>query len=247
MDVVVDQVVAVLQVLAFGDAVGGDQKVNVRGRQVGVEVVSLLRSRREATEQDIQIRRDAFVARHLFRPSDERAVPPMALLHVRPTVFVEVVRGVSKGREYDHFDVFRIERGRGLVVNQLDQSLEFLVLVSTDVDDFSPKGIKNFEIFSQIFLPSCNVHVGQRHLHFFADHTFFVAPIRIPIERLVVHPGFDAFPFVELALFNFGQGAFDELDDALEGDAEGIDGALKALEQVDAHQDTQAIFTTRLR
>ena len=154
----------------------------------------------------------------------------MALLHVRPTVLVEVVGGVCEGRENDHFDVSRIEWGRGLVVNQLDQPLEFLVLVSTDVDDFSPKGIKNLEIFSQIFLPSSDVHVGQRHLHFFANDTFLVAPIGLPIKRLVVHPRFNAFPFVELAHFNLGQGVFDELDDALEGDAEGIHGTLKALQ-----------------
>ena len=142
VDVVVDQVIAVLQVLAFGDAVGGDQKVNVRGRQVGVEVVSLLRSRGEATEQDIQICRDAFVARHLFRPCDERAVPPMALLHVQLHSVKEVLSGVRKGCEHNDFDVFRIERGRGFVINQLDQSLELLVLVPADIDNFVPQSMK---------------------------------------------------------------------------------------------------------
>ena len=54
MDVVVDEVIAVLEVLAFGDAVGPDEDVDLVGI-VGHDCRLFLRERREKGEQGLKI------------------------------------------------------------------------------------------------------------------------------------------------------------------------------------------------
>ena len=55
MDVVVDEVVAVLEVLAFGDAVGADEDVDLAGL-VGQDRRLLLGAWREEREQGLESR-----------------------------------------------------------------------------------------------------------------------------------------------------------------------------------------------
>src|ERR1035438_132355 len=54
MDVIVDEIVAILKILAFGDAISGDQQVNLAILGHGLDLRSILRDRRKVRENVVK-------------------------------------------------------------------------------------------------------------------------------------------------------------------------------------------------
>ena len=114
VDVVVDQVVAVLKVLALGDAVGGDQDVDLAGRG-RVDHGAFLGERREGGQDRGEIPADLgqvssgccrYAGHHgaECRPSSSKAQSAMLV--------VEVVGGVGKGGEDDDLAIAGVDGRR---------------------------------------------------------------------------------------------------------------------------------------
>ena len=121
VDVVVHQVVAVLEVLALRDAVGGDNDVHVAAEKLRRHHVALLRRGREAGEHLLHMRghglyragaavsgnlcaRKAELARRKFRD-----------------VLIEVVGGVRERGEHEHLTIAWVDGALYLLANLLAQ------------------------------------------------------------------------------------------------------------------------------
>ena len=120
VDVVVDQPVAVLEVLAFGDAVGGDEQVEFA--LVGVFLGPLLGPRGERGENRGQILAQAG-ERGLVAAGagDQRRVDAEVCLRPRGKLLVEITGGVGEGGEDDHLAVAGVDRVAALVLDHLAQ------------------------------------------------------------------------------------------------------------------------------
>ena len=110
MNVVVDAVVAVLQVLAFGDAVGCDQDIDVLLASRHKDV-SVLRSRREACE-DVVERRLKVLQRGsaVDRAADHAAVEAVLVHDVPADIIVQILCRVGECCEYQHLLVAGVDR-----------------------------------------------------------------------------------------------------------------------------------------
>ena len=113
MDVVVDEVVAVLQVLAFGDTVGADQQIDFV-RLVRQHHGFLFRARREQGEQFLKIVAalvgaafDGGLRRTLA--GDLGAVKSELGQQLWREVCVQVIGGVGKGGEDQHLLVAGVD------------------------------------------------------------------------------------------------------------------------------------------
>jgi len=82
VDVVIDQIVAVLKVLSFGDAVRGDEQVDAALLWQGVQLLAMLGARGEVDQDMIKVRLTFKPCRSVGRPillgpADKGTVNPM--------------------------------------------------------------------------------------------------------------------------------------------------------------------------
>ena len=160
VNVVVDQAVAVLQVLAFRNAVGGDQKVNVGAiRHQGGFV---LRAWREAGQHVVQVRLefgDGGAALH--RSGDQRSVQTVLFPGKCADMIVKILRCIGKCREYDDFFVAGVDRMLDFFRYCIQQHSQFAVVCRCDLRYGLQQHSQRMLIFLQVFAPGHIVHVGQ--------------------------------------------------------------------------------------
>ena len=133
VDVVVDHVVAVLEVLAFRNAVRRDQDVDLV-RPPRHQHVPPLRTRRKAGEDRVEVgpqtrRRRASVN----RARDLRRLEPELRLCRARDVGVEVVRRIGERREDQDLPVAGVERMRDFLPDQVQERLQLRVVRGRDV------------------------------------------------------------------------------------------------------------------
>ena len=130
VDVVVDEVIAVLKVLAFGDAVGGDEQVNLAVLRHGWNLVAVLGTRRKVGEDLVEVAlAEGGVV--VSAAGDQRDVD--AQFFVRPIVqrVEQVSGGVGKGGEDEDFAVGLPELvGGGVFDLVVDELLQLSSLAS---------------------------------------------------------------------------------------------------------------------
>ena len=109
MDVIVDQVVAILKVLPLGYAVGADQDVQL-SRIIGHDLVLLFgaggKERQDGLEVIVFLERGSRIA----RSGDNAAVNILRLGEMRRELIEQVVRGIGIGGENDHLAVAGVQR-----------------------------------------------------------------------------------------------------------------------------------------
>ena len=103
VNVVVDQIVTVLQVLAFGNTVGSDQHIN-RSVVIGHQQMLVLGNRREAGQDGLQITMQ-ILDRGLTIDSTRNhgCIQPISGFDVFADMLVQIVSGVCEGGENNDF------------------------------------------------------------------------------------------------------------------------------------------------
>ena len=153
MNIVVDQIVAVLQVLTFGNTVRSNQNVDF-GRIVRHEHIFALGNRREAGQHMIERCFQAANGRFAVRTSgNHRRVQSMARFHMGADLIIQVVCRVRKGRKNDDLPVARIDRMGDLIVQQLKERLELAVMRRCDVVHHQKQQLQILRILRQLSSP----------------------------------------------------------------------------------------------
>ena len=168
MDVVVDEVVAVLKVLAFRDAVRTDQQIDLGGlawQHHGL----LLGARGEQRQQLLEIvtllergLRSAFAG-------DLGGVQPLPGKHLGRQVGVQVIGGVGEGGEDQHLFVAGVDRVCDFAQHVGLEVLKLGVVFGRDAMHLGQQGIDEQQVGLQFALPGWEVHVGQADLDFAAN------------------------------------------------------------------------------
>ncbi|MDT4859983.1 hypothetical protein FQZ97_945170 [compost metagenome] len=120
MNVVVDQPVAVLQVLTFGNAVGGNQQIQLAF--LGHVGRALFRAWREGRQYGCQIGTQAG-DRSLVAAGagDQGRLHTQGFIGPGGELLVQVARRVGKGSEDDDLAIARIDRALALISEHLAQ------------------------------------------------------------------------------------------------------------------------------
>ena len=153
MNIVVDQIVAVLQVLTFGNTVRGNQNVDF-GRIVRHEYILALGNRGEAGQHIIERCFQAANGRFAVRTAgNHRRVQSMARFHTSADLIVQVVCRVRKRRKNDDLPVARIDRMGDLIVQQMKERLKLAVMLRGDVVHHQKQQLQILRVLRQLASP----------------------------------------------------------------------------------------------
>ena len=173
MDVVVDQVVAVLQVLAFGDAVGADQDVDFAGL-VWIDRCLFLGTRREQGQQTLEIVALAAAGHCSESGRGGLATGDLACMYlidaqqITGQVVVQVIGRIGKRSEDQHLLIAGVDGRIELAGDEVFQVLQFGIFGRSDLGHFTQKFVDEQQIGLQILLPRRQIHVFQADLDFLA-------------------------------------------------------------------------------
>ena len=249
MDVVVDQIVAVLEVLAFGNAVRGDQDVDLvvvvreekrlflgkRGeeREDGVEVHLELRNR----------------GTPVLRAGDHGRVQAELFLRERRDVLVEVGGRVGERGEDQDFPVAGIDRILDLLLNLRHQVIELGIVFRRDVRDHGDQQVERVDVFPQMHPPIGPAHIGKGDFDLASNGENVVGDFLV-IVLLCGIDGIGEFEKIHVADFletvDCGDGSFDQSLDPLQCEVKRINGTFQTLQEADAHQATDSKFASDL-
>ena len=248
MDVVVDKVVAVLQVLTFRDAVGGNQNINVSGI-TGHQQFLVLGYRRKTGQNGIQITmQTGHGGAAIHVAGNHGGMQPEVFQHIRAHIVVQVFCRVRKGSEDDDLPVVRVDGMFHLVFQHVQQLLQLAVILRRDVPHHENEKLQGFLVLGKAPAPGDIVHVTDLNFDFAANGEDIAFTLVIGIQLVQV---------ADVCQVQCGGGrlviGIDTLDgiinqfaDALEGQIEGIDRALHTFHQVDCHQTANTLLTACL-
>ena len=134
MDVVVDQVVAVLQVLTLRDAVCGDEHINDLWL-LREEFVFFFRDRREECQYTIEIGWHSFNGGTDSVACHQTHMQSCFFFYQRSQVIVKIFCCIGEGCENEHLLVVAVNGMCKLLSQVLNKHLEFAVMLRVDVLD----------------------------------------------------------------------------------------------------------------
>ena len=246
MNIVVDDIVAVLKVLALGDAVRRNQDVDIL-LTCRAQRIPPLGDGGEAGEHRVQVCAQAGNGRlALHRAGDLSAVQAVCRLDKRRNLLIEVIRRIGKRRKDEQLAVARVDGVRLLVADQLEQGLQLGVVLRRNIAHHRGQQLQILGVLLKLMQPRGVVHVGNVDTHLFADRE----EIRVLVVVIKVRSGHDFGQLHDLFPALIGVNDFDgvgyELADALQSQLEGVHGRFQSLEQVDAHQPADTFLAAHL-
>ena len=249
VNVKINQVVAVLQVLTFGNAVRRDQHVNFR-RIVGQQQRFVLGDRRKTGQDRVQVRITQLCGGFaVHRAGDHRRMQPELFQQIGTEIFIQVIGGIRKRRKHDHLFVVAVDRAADLPRNQPNQFLQFAVVLRRDIRYHIVQQIQRLTVLHQAGAPTLIFHIRQIDFELFAEGeqrvVVQVFRVKIFIVGHIAHFQHAGTHFVVCA--DRLDRIVDQRADPGKRQLEGIDGAFHALHQVDCHQPPDAPLTARLR
>ena len=133
-----------------------------------------------------------------------------------------------------------------LVADQLEQGLQLGVVLRRNVAHHRGQQLQILGVLRKLVQPGGVVHVGNVDAHLFAD----CEEIRVLVVVVKVRAGHDFGQlhdlFPALIGVNDLDGVGNELADALQSQPEGAHGRFQPLEQIDAHQPSDAFLAAHL-
>ena len=162
MNIVVDKVVAVLQVLTLADAVSTNQHVNL-SLDIREQCFFFFGYGREEREDLVEIKFLTNLERgaSLYVTSDESRMQSVFLKDCRRKVLIEILSGVTERRKYDDFLVLTVDGIIELVAQVSNQLLEFTVMLRRNVGKHNKQELEVLIVAGEIFTPRDVVNVGQ--------------------------------------------------------------------------------------
>ena len=147
---------------------------------------------------------------------------------------IEIVHRVRERAEHEDLSVLFVEGAFGLLLDELSQDAQFLVALGRDLAGVAKQLLKHADVVVDVLPELQSVEVGGIHMYLrrgavFREIVLVVEHGRVYLRHVML--GDELLRLVQHPL-----GGEVTLVDALKGDAERVDGALKALEQVHPHE-----------
>ena len=158
VDVVVDQVVAILEVLALADHVGSDEHVQL-ARFLGHRKATLFRVRREQRHDLLEVEAYSQGRLRAMAASRDDSCIKADVGECGSEFPVEVVGGVSERGEDEYLAVTLVDRVLSLVHNQLLELAEFEIMLGRDLAHLAEEFPQGLTIVPQVALPGLDVEV----------------------------------------------------------------------------------------
>ena len=173
MDVVVDDVIAVLEVLPLGNAIGADEEINLAFllRQDGSFVFRPGRKEGEQRLEIVGFRECAFLP---IAAGDFRGMQLLRFQKMLRQMLVEVVRRVCERGEHEHLSVPGIDGRREFAEDRGFEVLELGVVGRCDLPHLGEQPFDDGKIAPEFLLPTREIHVGKADLHLVANRFFLV-------------------------------------------------------------------------
>ena len=246
MNVIVDQIIAVLQVLTFRNAVCRNQHINFRGT-TGHQNIPVFGNGREAGQHVVECCLEAFDrGTSVNRAGNYSGIQPIFLLYKRTHIVKEVLCRIRKCRENQHFSVAGIDRVLNFFRQQLEQFLQLCVMLRRDICHHKGQQLQNFCIFPKLRTPALPVHICKVDFDFFADGekvSVFIVHVKIVSGHVVYIQISVAGAF---KLVNGLNRTINQFLDAHQGQLERMYRAFQPFQQVDTHQPTNTLLTASL-
>ena len=231
VNIIVDQIIAILQVLAFGDTIRRNQNINFRCA-AGHQHIPVFGYGRKAGKQVIQSPLQTLDGAAAIRTAgDNGRIQAILFLDKRRDVLIQVFSGIGKGREDHHFFVAGIDRILDFLGNQLHHRLQLGVILRGNVLHHGGQQSKLLRITPQHFSPAFIIHISQIDLGLLANgKEIGILIFHIEIGGIIADlKHIQIAPAGTLKFINGFDGAHDQVLDAFQSQAEGMYRALQAL------------------
>ena len=233
MDVVVDQTIAILQILPLGNAVGGEQDIHLTQRPILVR--QFFGDRREVTQNLPEAG-----SRKLERPcpvtvtGQFSALQPEIVLQAGRQLVEQVICGIRESSEHQHLAVTRVIGLAYLLLNELPQPDKLRITLRRHTLGIAQQLVKLPDVEVQIIRKPEGVDITQVNMHLPPGSEFLriIVIIKLSsltdivgsprsVSRQVVQP----FPKI-----------FASLQNPLQRDAETVHRRFHTLQHVDPHE-----------
>src|SRR3989339_363769 len=168
VNVVVDEPVAILKVLAFGDAIRGDEQVelSLAGQLFRTFFGARRECRQDRGEVPAQVGERCPVA---SRPGHQRAVDTETFQRPGGQMFIEVMGCVGKCGKDDNLAVSGVDGVEALLLDDLAQGIELGVACGADLLRGGMKGRQAVAVLDKVLLPTHKIHIMKQHLYLASD------------------------------------------------------------------------------
>ena len=132
------------------------------------------------------------------------------------------------------------------LVQQRQQGLQLCIMLRCNIRDHQCQQLKGIRVLLQLASPCLVVHVREVNLDLLADREevgVAVLHVEVVVGGLI-HIQISA--TILLKLVDGVDGLVDQLKDTLQRQIKGIDGAFQSLQQVNAHEPLDTLFTATL-
>ena len=242
MNVVVDKIVAVLQVLSFANAVGSNQHVYF-SCIVGVNGITILGYRREIGEYVVKAALDAWQSALTFGTTGYQSRVQSAIIQDSTgKLLVQVVGRIGKGCKYQYLFVVAIDRVFKLVLQICYQLLQFGIVLWRNIFQHEDKQFQYIDIRLQVAPPPYIIHITQIDFGFtpYERIIFGIFAVEVFCEVGDINGSCSAF----FKLVNGGNRIFDKIVYPYQGQAERVDATFQAFQQVNSHQFPDSLLST---
>ena len=133
VNVVIDQIVAVLQILTLGNAVSGNKNINLlcTARH---QHIPPLRNGREAGQHIVQGSFQPLNGRFsVNRPGNDSGIQTVFCFDIVCYLVIQILRRIGKRRENQHLFIAFVDGTVHFLVQQLQEILEFQIVFRRDV------------------------------------------------------------------------------------------------------------------
>ncbi|MPM29594.1 hypothetical protein SDC9_76134 [bioreactor metagenome] len=245
MDVVVDEVVAVLEVLALADDVGADQYVQLAGFARHGHV-TLLGARGEQGHDLLEVVALPQRGVGAVAAGDNRRLQSSCSEGGRE-VLVEVISGVREGGEHQNLAVAGVDRMLLFGVDDVLELAELQIVVGGDLVHLVEEFAKGLAVIPQVPLPGLDVEVVQVDADLVPESEGLDVGVVlvVDVEVLACHVRHKVGE-VSSVVADPGQGVCDGALDLAQRQPEGFHGAFQAFEKVDGHQLLETLLAARL-
>ena len=249
MYIIVNEIVAILKVLTFGDAVGGYKHINLFF-EIGIKCVTLFRHRGEKSKHLVEVKffTQLQCASCLDVARNECSVDAVLVEYYLRNIVVDILSSVGERSKDNDFAVVAIDWVSEFVANVLQQLLQFTVVLRRDVGKHNEQQIEIVEVFTEIIAPLNIVHIFEFDFRLFATdkHSVF-AVVEIKSVFIIFLCGYRIVVnrrFATVEIVNGIDSFSNVFLNSFEREAERVYRTLQAFEQIDAHKSSQTALTS---
>ena len=161
VNVVVDEIVAVLQVLTFGNTVGGNQNVKLilaSGHQDSFP----FRDRGETGQDSVEVGAELWNGGFAVHcAGDFSRFQTEFLFGKLADIRIEIIRRVGKSGEDDDFPIAGVDGMFDFLLDQVEQCLQLGIMLRRNIGNHQAQQFQIFCVLFQLPLPRNIVHIGK--------------------------------------------------------------------------------------